>query len=94
MRFLPVLDIRGGIVVRALAGRRSEYRPLVSQLTDSTDPVVVAEAIRADFGWTEFYVADLDAINRFRPRQSISHSTLGCGPPDFRFGSTPAFANQ
>jgi phosphoribosylformimino-5-aminoimidazole carboxamide ribotide isomerase len=62
MRFLPVLDILGGIVVRAIAGRRSEYRPLVSQLTDSTEPLAVVEAIRANFGWSEFYVADLDAI--------------------------------
>lgn len=62
MRILPVLDILGGIVVRALAGRRSEYRPLVSRLTESTDPVTVAGAIRERFGWSEFYVADLDAI--------------------------------
>lgn len=62
MRFLPVLDIQAGIVVRAVAGRRSEYRPLVSRLTDSTDPVTVARAIRDRFGWDEFYVADLDAI--------------------------------
>jgi phosphoribosylformimino-5-aminoimidazole carboxamide ribotide isomerase len=62
MRFLPVLDIRDGIVVRAVAGRRSEYRPLVSRLTDSTEPLTVAEAIRKRFGWSECYVADLDAI--------------------------------
>jgi phosphoribosylformimino-5-aminoimidazole carboxamide ribotide isomerase len=62
MRFLPVLDIQNGIVVRALAGRRSEYRPLVSRLTNSSDPLAVAEAIRDQFGWTDFYVADLDSI--------------------------------
>jgi phosphoribosylformimino-5-aminoimidazole carboxamide ribotide isomerase len=62
MRILPVLDIRGGMVVRAVAGRRSEYRPLVSRLTDSTDPLAVAEAIRRKFGWSDFYVADLDSI--------------------------------
>ena len=62
MRFLPVLDIQNVIVVRAVGGRRSEYRPLVSRLTDSTDPLTVAEAIRARFGWTDFYVADLDSI--------------------------------
>jgi len=49
-------------VVRAVAGRRSEYRPLVSRLTGSTDPLAVADAIRGKFGWSEFYVADLDAI--------------------------------
>jgi phosphoribosylformimino-5-aminoimidazole carboxamide ribotide isomerase len=64
MRILPVLDIMGGVVVRAVGGRRSEYRPLVSRLTDSTEPLAVAEAIRRQFGWDEFYIADLDAITR------------------------------
>ncbi|HEX4589908.1 MAG TPA: HisA/HisF-related TIM barrel protein [Gemmataceae bacterium] len=65
MRFLPVLDVQGGIVVRALAGRRSEYRPLVSRLIDSTDPMAVAEAIRHKFDWSDLYVADLDAITAY-----------------------------
>src|SRR3954451_10657844 len=52
MFFLPVIDVRGGIVVRALAGRRSEYRPLVSTLTESADPVTVATAIRDRYGWS------------------------------------------
>ncbi|HEY1381516.1 MAG TPA: HisA/HisF-related TIM barrel protein [Gemmataceae bacterium] len=69
MNFLPVLDIRGGIVVRALAGRRAEYQPLTSRLTDSTDPLAVATAIRDRFGWADVYVADLDSITacRFAP---------------------------
>lgn len=62
MLFLPVLDVQNGIVVRGIAGRRSEYRPLVSRLTNSTDPLTVAEAIRAKFGWSDFYLADLDSI--------------------------------
>jgi phosphoribosylformimino-5-aminoimidazole carboxamide ribotide isomerase len=62
MHFLPVIDVRNGIVVRALAGRRSEYRPLVSTLTESTDPLTVATSIRHHFGWADLYVADIDAI--------------------------------
>jgi phosphoribosylformimino-5-aminoimidazole carboxamide ribotide isomerase len=62
MLFLPVLDIQNGIVVRAVAGRRSEYRPLVSRLTNSTDPLAVAEAIRDHYGWSVIYIADLDSI--------------------------------
>jgi phosphoribosylformimino-5-aminoimidazole carboxamide ribotide isomerase len=62
MQILPVLDVMGGHVVRAVGGRRAEYQPLVSRLTTSTDPVTVARAIRARFSWTELYVADLDAI--------------------------------
>lgn len=62
MPILPVLDLRHGQVVRGVAGRRAEYRPIVSQLTASTEPLAVAQALRAHFGQTELYVADLDAI--------------------------------
>src|SRR5438132_14421867 len=62
MRILPVLDVQNGIVVRGIAGRRAEYRPLTSRLTDSCAPVAVAAALRGTFGFDCFYVADLDAI--------------------------------
>lgn len=62
MRIIPVIDVMGGVVVRAVGGRRDEYRPLVSQLTDSTDPIEVAEALLEATGAKELYVADLDAI--------------------------------
>jgi phosphoribosylformimino-5-aminoimidazole carboxamide ribotide isomerase len=62
MQIVPVLDIQGGIVVRAVGGRRNEYQPLVSKLTDSTDPVKVAASFRARYHLSEIYVADLDAI--------------------------------
>jgi phosphoribosylformimino-5-aminoimidazole carboxamide ribotide isomerase len=61
-RLVPVLDVKGGVVVRAVAGRREGYRPVVSTLTTSTEPAAVAAALRAAAGTTELYVADLDAI--------------------------------
>ena len=45
MRLIPVLDVMNGVVVRGVGGRRSEYRPIVSQLTSSTDPVEVARVL-------------------------------------------------
>ena len=62
MRIIPVIDIMGGIVVRAIGGRRSEYRPIRSRLTDSTEPLAVAGALLKFTGSKELYVADLDAI--------------------------------
>jgi phosphoribosylformimino-5-aminoimidazole carboxamide ribotide isomerase len=62
MRILPVLDAMNGEVVRGVGGRRQEYRPLVSRLTTSSHPLDIARAIRSHFGWSEFYLADLDAI--------------------------------
>jgi phosphoribosylformimino-5-aminoimidazole carboxamide ribotide isomerase len=64
---LPVLDLMHGQIVRGIAGRRHEYRPIVSTLVDSADPLAVAEAIRGRFGFDEFYLADLDAIQSGRP---------------------------
>jgi phosphoribosylformimino-5-aminoimidazole carboxamide ribotide isomerase len=62
VRVVPVLDLRGGAVVRGVAGPRAEYRPVVSRLTASADPRDVARAFRDHFGLDELYVADLDAI--------------------------------
>src|SRR5688572_10458089 len=52
----------GGVVVRAVGGRREEYRPLQSKLTGSTDPVEVARVLIETTGAERLYVADLDAI--------------------------------
>ncbi|MGL6094644.1 MAG: HisA/HisF-related TIM barrel protein, partial [Fimbriiglobus sp.] len=64
MRIIPVIDVLGGVVVRAVGGRRGEYRPVKSRLTRSTDPVEVARVLLDATGATELYVADLDAITR------------------------------
>jgi phosphoribosylformimino-5-aminoimidazole carboxamide ribotide isomerase len=61
-RLIPVLDVMNGQVVRAVGGRRNEYRPLQSQLVQSTDPRTVAAALLDVTGAEELYLADLDAI--------------------------------
>jgi phosphoribosylformimino-5-aminoimidazole carboxamide ribotide isomerase len=62
MRIIPVLDLKHGQVVRGVAGRREEYRPLCSPLADSAEPLAIARAFRDHFGLGELYIADLDAI--------------------------------
>ncbi len=62
MQILPVLDVMRGRVVRAVGGRRRAYRPLVSRLTALSLPRETAENVRALFGFSELYLADLDAI--------------------------------
>ncbi len=51
-----------GEVVRAIAGNRNQYRPIVSRLVASSEPVAVATALLAYSGARELYIADLDAI--------------------------------
>jgi phosphoribosylformimino-5-aminoimidazole carboxamide ribotide isomerase len=60
---IPVLDLKAGVVVRGVGGRRAEYRPVVSRLTSSAAPADVAEGFRRHFGLSLLYLADLDAIS-------------------------------
>jgi len=62
MDIIPVLDLRGGLIVRARMGQRDQYRPLESQLASTCDPVDVMGGFYAVYPFTTFYIADLDAI--------------------------------
>jgi phosphoribosylformimino-5-aminoimidazole carboxamide ribotide isomerase len=62
MRIVPVLDLKGGIVVHARRGQRAEYAPLRSPLVDGCEPVSVARALCDAADADTLYVADLDAI--------------------------------
>lgn len=79
MQVIPVLDILDGIVVRGIAGRRKEYRPITSRLTQSHEPLEVANAIRHEFGFTRFYLADLDGILKQAPNQSLYSNLIASG---------------
>jgi phosphoribosylformimino-5-aminoimidazole carboxamide ribotide isomerase len=70
-RIIPVLDVMGGKVVRAVGGRREEYQSNLSKLVDSCEPLAVAEVLLAASGAEELYVADLDAIRWGIPAPSV-----------------------
>ena len=67
MRIIPVLDLKGGQVVRAERGNRDQYRPIVTPLSASSDPVAVAAGLRTVHPFSAFYIADLDAIEGRAP---------------------------
>lgn len=67
MRVIPVIDLKDGLVVRGIACRREEYRPIVSRLVSEPTPRAVAAAFAERFGFGEVYVADLDAIGGQAP---------------------------
>lgn len=62
MQVIPVIDVRGGLAVRAVAGDRARYQPLQSPWAGVPDPVAVARGYRAFFPFETLYVADLDGI--------------------------------
>ncbi len=62
MHILPVIDLLGGNVVRGLAGNRAAYRPVESVLAPHPTPAAIGRAFAEQFGFTDVYIADLDAI--------------------------------
>lgn len=62
MNLIPVIDLMQGQVVRAQRGQRAQYRPIVSTLCGSAEPVAVARALATHCAAQQLYVADLDAL--------------------------------
>ena len=62
MTLIPVIDLMGGQVVRGVKGQRQTYRPIVSKLCRSSDPVTVARILVDHCDAEQLYVADLDAL--------------------------------
>lgn len=64
MELIPVIDLLGGRVVRAVRGERSRYQPMQSTLCTSSAPLDVARAYLELYPFRSLYLADLDAIQR------------------------------
>ncbi len=79
MQILPVIDLKGGLVVRGMAGDRVNYRPINSRLCDNAQGASVARGLIDAFGFRSAYVADLDAIEGAEPDWRAYESLLGCG---------------
>lgn len=78
---IPVLDVRGGQVVHAVAGRRADYRPLQSQLTAGSTPHQVLTALRELCGESPVYVADLEGIEHNAPQWPLLADLCRAGGP-------------
>jgi phosphoribosylformimino-5-aminoimidazole carboxamide ribotide isomerase len=79
LQIVPVLDIMGGRVVRGVAGRREDYQPVNSVLTESCEALDVAEAIRSRFGLATIYLADIDAILHRSPNLDLMRALTDAG---------------
>ena len=64
MEIVPVIDLKGGVVVRARAGDRARYRPIETPLSPTSEPVDVVAGLLSLHPFRSLYVADLDAIER------------------------------
>jgi len=81
VHIIPVLDLKGGRVVRAAQGRRDLYRPIVTPLAAGSDIVAVAAGLRTLHPFSAFYVADLDAIAGGAPNEAALAALRGMDRP-------------
>lgn len=79
MEIIPVLDLKGGVVVRARMGERHLYAPIATPLAATSDPLDVARGLLAVHPFATLYVADLDAIEgRGDNSAALRHIKHGC----------------
>jgi HisA/HisF family protein len=64
MEVIPVIDLKGGVVVHARHGERNRYRPIATPLASSSQPTDVVRGLLSLHPFATIYLADLDAIMR------------------------------
>ena len=79
MRLIPVIDLLDDQAVHAVRGRREQYQPVQSVLCDTSDPFALLKAFRDRLKLHEIYLADLNAIQRFRRNRHQSLIQHLCG---------------
>lgn len=62
MQVIPVIDVKGGVVVHAVGGQRDRYRPIETPLAERSEPLAVVEGLLNVFAFGRLYIADLDGI--------------------------------
>lgn len=83
VRVIPVMDLMGGYVVGGRGGRRDEYSSVTSAYLASPDPFHFVERFASLFGFTTFYVADLDGIMGKGGNETVIASLIKRSSCDF-----------
>lgn len=71
MHIIPVIDLKAGHVVHAIAGNRKHYQPIDSPLCPSSNVFDVIDAFMSVYPFSRCYIADLDAINQSGHHQMV-----------------------
>jgi phosphoribosylformimino-5-aminoimidazole carboxamide ribotide isomerase len=74
MQIIPVIDLLNGTVVHAKKGERHNYRPIVSALTPSSQPLDIVAALLALYPFEQLYIADLNAIQKLSNTQDCTQT--------------------
>ena len=73
---LPVMDLQQGRVVHAVRGERKHYQSVCQLGLPSDRPADIANWYTENYGFQEFYVADLDAIQSGQPELAPLRSMM------------------
>lgn len=62
MQIIPAIDLKDNKVVKAFAGFRLNYKPLILNKKDFSDPILLINSLNRIFDFNIIYIADLDSI--------------------------------
>ncbi|KAF3982806.1 MAG: hypothetical protein HFP81_10740 [Methylococcales symbiont of Hymedesmia sp. n. MRB-2018] len=62
MNLIPVIDLKEGVVVSALQGKRNIYQPIKSTLSSSPSIEDILQGFLSIYPFKRFYIADINAI--------------------------------
>jgi len=88
---IPVLDLKRGKVVRARAGDRANYQPIVTPLSPTSEAVDVLRGLQGLARFPVMYIADLDAIAGEAGHGDVLRR-LAAAAPDVEFWLDGGFA--
>lgn len=89
---IPVLDLKHGKVVRARAGDRANYQPIVTPLSPTSEAADVLRGLRGLAPFPIVYVADLDAISGIGGHGEVLR-VLAASNPGVEFWVDGGFTN-
>lgn len=74
MQIIPVIDLLNNVVVHAKKGDRQHYQAIASQLTPSSNPLDIVNALLMLHPFEQLYIADLNAIQKLSNPNAASQS--------------------
>ena len=89
---IPVLDLKHGKVVRARAGDRANYQPIVTPLSATSEAADVLRGLTGLARFKTVYIADLDAITSEGGHGAVL-AALAVAAPDIEFWIDGGFAS-
>ncbi len=92
MEIIPVIDIKGGVVVHAKRGERLNYEPISTRLSSSAEPIDVVQGFLHFLPFENIYIADLDAITGNSRNHSIIIA-IAAAYPDLGIWLDAGFSN-